>query len=121
MLITHDLGVVAQHADRTVVMKNGQVVETGTMPWVFRAPQHPYTRQSLGAAPLLQVQNLVKTFHLRGKMFGASPVEVKALVGLSFTLQKGETLGIVGESGSGKTTLARVLLRLMEPTGGRAL
>lgn len=135
VLITHDLGVVAQHADRTVVMKNGEVVETGTVADVFRAPQHPYTRQLLGAAPgrqpfrvpddtaapLLEVKNLVKAFHMRGKLFRTGPTTMRALDGLSFTLKQGETLGIVGESGSGKTTLARVLLRLMDPTEGHAL
>jgi len=131
VLITHDLGVVAQHADRMVVMKDGEVVERGQVAEVFAAPQHPYTRRLLGAAPgrlpfrvpddraepLLEVRDLVKTFHLRGGMFGPKR-EVQALDGLGFTLRKGETLGIVGESGSGKTTLARVLLRLMEPTSG---
>jgi peptide/nickel transport system ATP-binding protein len=134
VLITHDLGVVAQHADRMVVMKDGEVVESGDVAQVFAAPQHDYTRRLLGAAPgrlpfrvpddnaepLLQVQGLTKTFRLRGGMFGPKR-EVQALDGLAFTLGKGETLGIVGESGSGKTTLARVLLRLMEPTSGKVL
>ncbi|GAB1478867.1 ABC transporter ATP-binding protein [Paracoccaceae bacterium] len=132
VLITHDLGVVAQHADRMVVMKDGEVVESGRVADVFRAPAHDYTRRLLGAAPgklpfrvpdetaepLLEVQGLVKAFHLRGRLFGPAPREVRALDGVSFALRKGETLGIVGESGSGKTTLARVLLRLMEPTSG---
>ena len=71
--------------------------------------------------PLFEVENVVKHYVMRkGAFFGGGRV-VRAVDGVSFTLHRGETLGIVGESGCGKSTLARVLLRLTEPTGGRAL
>ena len=123
MLITHDLGVVAEMADRVVVMNSGRIVEQGTARQIFQNPQHPYTRQLIAAAPGKgplpvdaepQGQPLLR---LRGvkKMFGA----FTALHSADFDLMPGERLAVVGESGSGKSTLARTLLRLEEPTGGR--
>ena len=124
LLITHDLGVVAEVADRVVVMNAGEIVETGSATEVYHHPQHPYTRRLIGAAPgkgrmhdepaagapLLAVEDV-------SKAYGA----YRALDGVSFALHRGETLAIVGESGSGKSTLARVLLQLDTPSGGRAL
>jgi len=136
LLITHDLGVVAQFADRMVVMKDGEVVETGVVAEVFRNPQHAYTRQLLAAIPgkqpfrlaatdprpVIEVTDLRKEFVLSANPFHhGSPKVFRALDDVSFTLNQGETLGIVGESGSGKTTLARILLHLTEPTSGHAL
>ena len=135
LLITHDLGVVAETADRLVVMKDGEIVETGTVQNVFREPQHPYTRQLLAAMPgrrpfrtasdkaepIFEVRGLSKDYHVSRGLFGTgSKGSFRALDQVSFTLRKGETLGIVGESGSGKTTLARTLLLLTKPSGGRA-
>jgi len=135
LLITHDLGVVAQTADRLVVMKQGRVVETGTVADVFSAPQHPYTRKLLDAVPgrgdflpshasrrpLLEVRNLSRHFQVvRGIMRSRTGMVLKAVDDVSFDLARGETLGIVGESGSGKSTLARVLLGLDAPTSGSA-
>ncbi|EPR07343.1 ABC transporter ATP-binding protein, partial [Agrobacterium radiobacter DSM 30147] len=124
LIITHDLGVVAEIADRVVVMEKGVLVEAGTVREVYRNPQHPYTRKLISAAPgrgdmhepqatgeaLLSVRDV-------RKRYGA----FEALKGVSFDLMEGETIAVVGESGSGKSTLARILLRLDEPDTGSAL
>ncbi|MET0359252.1 MAG: ABC transporter ATP-binding protein [Pararhizobium sp.] len=124
LIITHDLGVVAEVADRVVVMEKGQLVESGTVRDVYRNPQHPYTRKLIAAAPgkgemhapLPRVEPVLQVRDAR-KTYGA----FDALKGVSFDLMPGETLAVVGESGSGKSTLARILLRLDEPTSGSAL
>jgi peptide/nickel transport system ATP-binding protein len=125
LLITHDLGVVAEIADRVVVMNGGSIVETGQAAEVYRDPQHPYTRKLIAAAPgkgvmpaerdrsgepLLRVEGL-------HKRFGA----FHALQGVDLTIMPGETVAVVGESGSGKSTLARAILRLDDPDAGRVL
>jgi peptide/nickel transport system ATP-binding protein len=129
LLITHDLGVAADRADRLVVMHEGQVVEQGPVREALAAPRAHYTRRLLDSAPglrpkarpapapqpaappLVEVRELVKEFPLgRGRL--------RAVDGVSFTIRRGETLALVGESGSGKSTTARLLLRLAEPTSG---
>ncbi|MGV0816324.1 ABC transporter ATP-binding protein [Martelella sp. AMO21009] len=124
LLITHDLGVVAEAADRAVVMEGGRIVETGTPRELYHNAQHPYTRKLLAAAPgkgemrtgendrqpILQVLGLTKTY-------GA----FTALKGADFELHAGETLAVVGESGSGKSTVAKLILRLEEASGGKVL
>ena len=123
VLITHDLGVVAEIADRVVVMNGGEIVESGTVREVYRNPRHPYTRKLIGSIPgkgeikaldgsapeLLKVEKLNKSY---GRFH--------ALKDISFTLRRGQSLGIVGESGSGKSTLARTLLRLERADSGHA-
>ncbi|MFC0411031.1 ABC transporter ATP-binding protein [Roseomonas elaeocarpi] len=137
LLITHDLGIVAEFADRVAVMNGGEVVETGTAAAILRAPQHPYTKRLLAALPgrgplpaprahaeepLLRVHELSKHYLVRRGMFGGTTGEVfRAVEGVSFELRQGETLGVVGESGSGKSTVARTLLGLETPTGGQML
>jgi len=135
MLVTHDFDVVAEVADKVVVMRKGRVVEQGTAEEVLNHPQHPYTRQLIDAVPrrrgekterpskrasVLSVEKLEKTY-LVPTRFGRPARQVAALKPASFELRQGETLGIVGESGSGKSTLVRAMLRLIEPTGGKVV
>ncbi len=136
IFITHDFGVVADIADRVIVMKKGEIVEAGRAPDVLLNPHHPYTRALIDAiprltktepveeverAPLLKVEGLQKTFSTgSGTLFGKRRV-VKAVQDVSFDLYAGETIGIVGESGSGKSTVGRCLVRLLHPDGGRVL
>ncbi|AML51314.1 ABC transporter ATP-binding protein [Falsihalocynthiibacter arcticus] len=139
LFITHDLGIVRKIADRVVVMRNGEVVETGPTAEIFDAPKHPYTKQLLDAEPagrpepvLSDAKPLIKTTDLRiwfpiHKGFLKRTVgHIKAVNQASLSVRSGETLGIVGESGSGKTTLALAIMRLIQSQGhiefdGRAI
>lgn len=138
ILITHDLGVVAGMCDRVVVMKDGEVVETGTTEDIFANPKHPYTLKLLRAlprldekkkekrVPLIQVNKandrpLVSVRSLKQHFNMGKGKVLKAVDNISFDIHAGETLGVVGESGSGKSTTGRAILRLLEPTGGDVL
>jgi len=134
MFITHDFGVVADIADRVVVMEKGLVVEEGTAEDVLRNPQHPYTRRLIAAVPrlreaeneakeadtVLEVRGLKKTYRSHAGLFGKERV-VPAVDDISFTLRRGETLGVVGESGSGKSSMGKVLMKLVEADAGEIL
>jgi peptide/nickel transport system ATP-binding protein len=164
ILITHDLGVVADVADKIVVMYKGEIVEQGTALEVMQRPQNNYTKALLACRPanhpkgkrlpvisdftegirngepvqpafvssaagndtvepptILRVENLSVEFAGRRPLFGRQPAAFKAVDDVSFTVAKGETVGLVGESGCGKTTLGRTLLQLIKPTAGKII
>ena len=140
VLITHDMGVVADMADSIVVMKDGEVVEKGTAADIFASPQHPYTQRLLDSVPhlgrqtsaatatpvddvapvpataratVLEAKDMVIEYPGRGR----TPA-FRAVDGVSFSIAQGEVLGLVGESGSGKTTIGRSIVGLLPVTGG---
>ena len=146
ILISHDLSVVARLADEVIVMRGGEVLEQGPAHQVLHQPEHEYTRALIDAIPsehtrgirlvrpaagdsavrrarqpaapaipVLEARHLTKVFR------GPDKVDRTVVDDVSFTLFKGETLGIVGESGSGKTTSARMALALLDPTSGEVL
>ena len=127
VLVSHDLAVVSDIADSIVVMEQGRAVESGDSEAIFHAATHPYTRRLLASIPrgskaplklrsepLLEVRNLCTRF-------GKGKDTVTAVDDVSFTIARGETLGLVGESGSGKSTIGRSLLRLVAPDSGQVL
>ncbi|MGM4932280.1 ABC transporter ATP-binding protein [Tardiphaga sp. 619_E2_N8_5] len=131
LFITHDFGVVAEIADRVVVMQHGNVVEQGAVKDVLTNPQHPYTQQLIAAVPpltapppralsddvILTLDNVSKTYR-NGGFLGRGVRVTHAVKSVSLKLPRGATLGIVGESGSGKSTLARCIIRLIDPDSG---
>ena len=131
LFITHDMGVVAEIADRVAVMRQGRLVETGALDSILRTPTMEYTRNLLSAVPslvpraaradttepvVLETNELGKIY--RERSFFGNVREVAAAQDVTLTLRKGRTLGIVGESGSGKSTVARCIVRLIDPSSG---
>lgn len=140
LLITHDLGLAAERAERVIVMHRGKVVEQGPARQILEDPQHPYTQALVKAAPsvaaarlqptafvkesgaeagaskatdfIVEIEDLTKVYPIRGRE------DFVAVDKVSLQIPRGETVAIVGESGSGKTTTARMLLKLIEPTSG---
>jgi len=129
LFISHDLGVVKHLSDRIAVMKDGQLVETGSVDEVFNNPQHPYTQTLINAEPsgapvqvddtdiLLNAADFKVWFPIHRGVLRRVVDHVKAVDDVAFSLKRGHTLGVVGESGSGKSTLAKALLGLEKPVG----
>ena len=131
VLITHDMGVVADLADRILVMKDGFTVETGTSDQIFNKPKHPYTQALLAAvpklgstakrkltvetktSPVLALQDVCISYPKRGRV-----PAFQAAKNISFEISPGEILGLVGESGSGKTTVGRAAIGLLPISSG---
>ena len=139
LLITHDLGLAAERAQRVIVMNRGKIVEQGRARQILEDPQHPYTQALVKAAPsvavarlrpevfrttdndvpaepvdnIAEIEGLTKLYPIRGQK-----EDFAAVKDVSFAIPRGETVAIVGESGSGKNTTARMLLKIIEPTSG---
>jgi len=145
LLITHDLGLAGDRADRIIVMNQGEIVEAGPSAEILSNPRHPYTQRLVAAAPSLasarigamttqvqdekqvaagasavvEVRDLVKEYSIRGGGFRSE--KFLAVDNVSFSIPRGKTLALVGESGSGKSTVAKMLLQLEKPTSGEIL
>ncbi len=132
LLITHDLNLVRRFADRIAVMENGLIVEHGDVNEVFSNPQHPYTRRLMDSRPerdLKEQGALGETLVQASALKVSYPVPVpgfrgwfkkgrfEAVKGASFSIARGQTLGVIGESGSGKSTLALAVLGLLPSEG----
>ncbi len=132
LLITHDMGVVADMADEILVMKDGFTVEHGSADQVFNRPSHPYTKELLaavpklgssrkrelkitaGAAPVMRMENVTIEYPKRGRIPAFTAVK-----DFSLEIYPGEIVGLVGESGSGKTTVGRAAIGLLPVKSGR--
>lgn len=142
ILITHDMGVVAEMADRVIIMRHGRMVEEGMAADIFARPQADYTRELLAAVPRIGtgigrqasrdvevatpanvavVNDLHVRFDLRGGFFGQVTRRVHAVEGVSFSIAPNETLALVGESGCGKSTTAKALAGLVPYQGDIAI
>lgn len=130
LLISHDLAMVSKIADTVAVMKNGEIVEQGSVKSILKNPQHPYTQKLIAAEPsgspipvpqhaetLLRVEDINVTFKQKPLWFWQQAKSLDAVKKVSIHLRHRETLGIVGESGSGKSTLIYAILRLLPSTG----
>jgi len=131
IMVSHDMGVIADRTDEVLVLKDGHRVEQGPVDRLITGPRHPYTRTLLDAVPsldapapppptddrpvLIEARDLVRTFSAHGQGAGV----IRAVDHVDLTLHGGQALGVVGESGSGKTTLARILVGLDRPDEGR--
>jgi len=132
LFITHDMGVVFNIADRVAVMRDGRVLEIADRKTFFKNPIHPYTKQLLrdfiilkekkahiqNSKTLLDVRDLRVYFKIRRGLFRRAVSNLKAVDGVSFSIDEGKSLALVGESGSGKSTIAKAILRLIDIDGG---
>jgi microcin C transport system ATP-binding protein len=129
LFITHDLNIVRQLADTVAVMRDGEIVEKGSVNRIFNHAKHPYTQMLIAAEPdplpeklpsaetILEVEDLKVWFPITAGIFKKVVDHVKAVDGVSFRIAKGSCVGIVGESGCGKTTMALSLLGIVDGTG----
>jgi peptide/nickel transport system ATP-binding protein len=132
ILITHDMGVVAEMADRVIVMKSGRAVEEATTTQIFAAPQMPYTQDLLAAVPRMgggkprpqtptdtvaRLSDVVVRFPVKGGILGRTVKQVHAVEHVSFDIRRGETFALVGESGCGKSTIAKAIVGLVPHDG----
>ena len=134
LFVTHDFGVVADLADRVIVMEKGHLVEEGPVADVLTRPRHPYTQKLIAAVPrlapaslpppddevILSISGVDKTYGTPGGWFSRGR-SVHAVNNATLKVRHGETLGVIGESGSGKSTLGRCIVRLIEPDAGHIL
>ena len=134
LFVTHDIGVVAEIADRVIVMQSGKIVEQGAVEDVLRSPQHPYTKSLLAAVPsarnrvprrskldapeVLRVEGLSKSYASHG-LWSGRPTPTRAVDNVDLVVRRGEIVSVVGESGSGKSTMARCVCGLLDYTDGR--
>ena len=136
LLVTQDLGIIANYCDRVLIMEKSRIIEEAPVRQFFEAPEQDYSRRILAtqrqagsdasgeahhdelteAETIIRVSGLYKQFPIRG-----SGQKVHAVDDVSFDIRRGEAIGLVGESGSGKTTVGRCLVRLEEPTAGEIL
>ncbi|WP_189424300.1 ABC transporter ATP-binding protein [Devosia pacifica] len=136
IMITHDLGVIAETVDRVLVMYQGEVMEQGPVSQIFDAPQHDYTKQLLASlhagfeasrgeerdVPALELRGLAKTYRIRRRSgLFHKYADFQAVQETNIVLPRNRIVGIVGESGSGKTTTGLMAMRLTEPTSGQIL
>ena len=137
IMITHDLGVIAETVDRVLVMYNGEVMEEGPVQQIFDAPKHAYTKTLLASlntsfdpsgeadtkeAPALELRGLSKVYRVRRrKGLVTSYTDFHAVRPVDLVLPRNRIVGLVGESGSGKTTTGLMAMRLTEPSGGQIL
>ncbi len=133
LLITHDMGVVAEYADRVVIMRQGQVVEEGDTRRIFQAPREQYTRDLLASVPRMgtggeavarttapvvaELRDVQVRFDIRGGVLNRVTHRVHAVEGVSLDIRGGETFSLVGESGCGKSTIARAIVGLVPHEG----
>ncbi|HQU69254.1 MAG TPA: ABC transporter ATP-binding protein [Albidovulum sp.] len=132
ILITHDMGVVAEMADRVVVMKSGRMVEAGPVRNIFASPAEPYTQALLAAVPrmgdgsgsvpvpaepIARIEDISVRYDIRGGLLGRVTHRVHAVEEVSFDIRMGETFSLVGESGCGKSTIARAMTGLVPHQG----